>query len=66
MDLRDRLDRDEPGAPPGFLLDPEDQRTHDITVVNVEADVTINNDLATGAGEVEDDELEEQEEGDAA
>jgi hypothetical protein len=24
----DTLDRDEPGAPPGFLLDPDDSRTH--------------------------------------
>lgn len=25
--LRERLDADDPGAPPGYLLDPDDRRT---------------------------------------
>jgi hypothetical protein len=52
----DALRRDEPGAPPGFLLDPDDNRIGhvdvNITTIVIDADADP---LAQGAGEVEDD-----------
>jgi hypothetical protein len=63
MENQERLDSDEPGAPPGFLIDPEDARTHaEVTAVHVEVDRDATS-LAEGAGEVEDDEFEEEDDG---
>jgi hypothetical protein len=54
MNDDDELERDDPGAPPGYLLDRYDARTH----IKVEVDVDIDVDsteLAIGGGETEDD-----------
>jgi hypothetical protein len=63
MENQEQLERDEPGAPPGFLIDPEDARTHaEVTAVHVEVDQEATS-LAEGAGEVGDDEFEEEDDG---
>jgi hypothetical protein len=54
MNDDDELDRDEPGAPPGFLLDRADKRTHIKIDVDVDIDVDSTG-LAVGGGETEDD-----------
>ena len=55
MTDEEALSRDDPGAPPGFLLDEDDDKvfTHDHIEVNVEPDSDADP-LAQGAGEVED------------
>jgi hypothetical protein len=56
-DRRHLLDNDQPGAPPGFLLDPDDTRAHD-RIPPLTADEIPpfeDNPLAQGAGEEEDD-----------
>jgi hypothetical protein len=55
MSIDNELERDEPGAPPGFLLDRADKRTHIKIEVDVEIDRVPGGDLAQGAGETEDD-----------
>lgn len=51
---KELLDRDEPGAPPGFLLDRDDKRTHEAVEITVEVDIEATV-LAKGGGEEDDD-----------
>jgi hypothetical protein len=54
MNDTDELERNDPGAPPGFLLDRADKRTH--IKVDVDVDIDIDStELAIGGGEVDDD-----------
>jgi len=56
--LERHLDDDEPGAPPGFLLDDEDNRSHDFPPFEVSKERwdpdNDDNALARGFGEKED------------
>ena len=50
------LSRDDPGAPPGFLLDDDDVKTHSHDPVEPDVEPDADADpLAQGAGEVESD-----------